>query len=517
MADQTIVPGSGSRHQGTGGDLTDELRETSVWSDEMVSGAGIPISDAPLTTVGGGFGSFVLADHLRIAGMPVASMRALSPLRAPYEQYRYLAGCSQIPDDSRLRSDSASCPDNLWGFPSYALREAWEDKSLRPILGVASEPVLADYFTPRAEQVYRTTAKEAVRIGWDQMLVPGRVRMIRKRHGGGYLVVLTPPPGSAPTKRIAFRSRFVHVSVGYPGVKFLPDLQDYRQRSGDFHRVVNAYEPHDHVYDALAGRGGTVLLRGSGIVGSRILQRLLDDVERRGAQTRIIHLFRTYRTGTSGPATFRRESANGFSYQAFNFPKAAWGGTLREKLLSLDGHQRAELIGAMGGTNTPHRKEWDDQLERARAAGIYRPAIGVVHSVESQESSVLTTVKAPDGELMSLPADYIIDATGLESDISSSQLLDDLLQHTGASRNPLNRLDVSGAFEVTGTRAGVGRLYASGSITLGGPYAPVDSFLGLQYSAMQIMDDLASQGFVGRLGSRRSISQWVRWARGVAP
>lgn len=500
------------------GDLTPALRETSEWTDELVASAGIPIHDVPMVTIGGGFGSFVLADHLRVYGMPAPSLRVLSPLAAPYDQYRYLAAVSQIPDDSRLRSDSASCPDNLWGFPSYALREAWERKSLGPILGVSTEPVFADYFTPEAGQVYRTTAKEAERIGWSSMLAPGRARMVRRRRGGGYLTVLTPPPGTSETARVAFRSRWVHISTGYPGVKFLPDLREYRERTRDFGRVVNAYEPHDQVYEALLNRPGTVLLRGSGIVASRILQRLLDDVERRGARTRIIHLFRTYRTKTVGPPTFRRESANGFNYQAFNYPKAAWGGQLRERLLALDGQERVELIQAMGGTNTPHRKEWDRQLDRARANGVYHAAVGTVHSVEdSGQAGVTTTIRGADGGLTPTTTDFIIDATGLESDVAENQLLADLLQHTGARRNPMGRLDISGSFEVTGTRSGDGRVYASGSITLGGPYAPVDSFLGLQYAALGIADDLASQGFVRRLGSLRSVAQWIRWARGVAP
>ncbi len=500
------------------GDLTPELRETSQWSEDMLSAAGIPISDSPMVSVGGGFGSFVLADHLRVAGMPTQNLRVVTPLQNPYDQYRYLAACSQIPDDSRLRSDSASCPDNLWGFPSYALREAWERKSPRHVLGVSTEPIVADYFTPEALQVYRTTAKEARRIGWDQMVESGRARMVRKRKGGGYFVLVTPPRGSQPTARTAIRTRWVHLAVGYPGVKFLPDLQEYRQRTQDFHRVVNAYEPHDHVYDALVRGGGTVLLRGSGIVGSRILQRLLDDVEHKGARTQIIHLFRTYRTKSQGPWTFRRESANGFNYQAFNYPKAAWGGTLREKLMSLDGPQRVDLIQGIGGTNTPHRRAWDQQLERARRSGAYRAAVGVVQSVEDRgHEGILTTIKDNDGQQRQLPATYIIDATGLESDITSSQLLSDVLDHAGATRNPMNRLDISGAFELTGTRSGNGRVYASGTSTLGGPYAPVDSFLGLQYAALQILDDLSAQKFVRRLGAARSISQWWRWARGAAP
>ena len=93
----------------------------------------------------------------------------------------------------------------------------------------------------------------------------------------------------------------------------------------------------------------------------------------------------------------------------------------------------------------------------------------------------------------------------------------DGLEHGGAGRNPNNRLDVDRTFEVRGTRSGEGRLYASGAMTLGGYYAGVDSFLGLQYAALQIVDDLAAQGFCRKIGVGRSISQWWRWARNVAP
>lgn len=499
------------------GDLTDELRTTSVWTDDMLARAGIPMAYYPLVSLGGGFGSFVLIDRLRIYGVPPEQLRVVTQNPDPWTTYRGLASNSQIPDHERIRSDSASCPDNLWGFPSYAFTEAWEDKSLKPILGVMTEPILADYFTPRSGQVYRATAKEAQRIGWATMLQPGRARMVRKHADGGYVVLVTPPDGWGPTKRVALRARWVHVAVGYPGVNFTPDLQEYRERTQDFTHVVNAYEPHEHVYEQLRGRGGRVLVRGSGIVGSRILQRLLDEHEKHGARIQVLHLFRTYRDGKSGPLTFRRESKNGFSYQAFNYAKAAWGGQLKAQLERLTGQERADFIKAMGGTNTPHRKAWDDQLDRARASGVYRTAIGTVKSVERVPGGILTTIATPDGQQVPLEADVIIDATGLVADLKRSQLLGDLLDHAGAGRNPMGRLDVSNHFEVTGTRHEPGRVYASGSITLGGPFAPVDSFLGLQYVAQQISDDLVRQGFAPRFGPGRSISQWWRWARGVAP
>ena len=64
--------------------------------------------------------------------------------------------------------------------------------------------------------------------GYQEMVVHGQVRMVRRRVGGGYFTILTPPEGAAATRRIAYRSQCVHIAIGYPGLKFLPDLQKYR-------------------------------------------------------------------------------------------------------------------------------------------------------------------------------------------------------------------------------------------------------------------------------------------------
>jgi hypothetical protein len=509
---------SGTAPPGTG-DLNDDLLATDIWSDGAVAAAGIPFFDVPLVTIGGGLGSFALVDTLRIAGVPTDQIAVLTTLTKPWATYEYLARNSQIPGHERLRSDAASTMDNIWGFPSYAVRESLNAPDmagkLRPLWNVLSEPLFTDFYTPRAGDVYSSVEKEAARIGWSRMLHRGMVRMVRRRQGGGYFSVLTPPKGTSATRRVAYRSRWVHVAVGYPGVKFLPDLQAYREKHRDFSRVVNAYEPHDHVYEELRARGGTVVVRGSGIVGSRILQRLIDDRENHGADTTIYHLFRNYIRGPEGEkATFRRDGGRGFAYQAFNFPKAAWGGQIKDEFEALDGPERAKLLGRLGGTNTPKRRSWQTQLDRGLSEGFYRQTIGSVSSVvPGPDQTILTTLVGDDGRTYSVDANFVIDATGLESDISEHRLLADLLEHGGASRNPYGRLEVDPDFLVAGTQAEPGRMYASGSATLGGHYAGVDSFLGLQYAALRIADDLAVQGFGARIGVGRSISQWWRWAR----
>jgi hypothetical protein len=452
--------------------------------------------------------------------VPTSHIRVITDLDRPSETYEYLAANSQIPPNERLRSDAGSVIDNIWGFPSYALREAWEDRSPAELWRVMVEPVLAEYFTPRSGQLYRSVARETKRIGWDEMVVRGYARMVRRRVGGGYIVLVTPPAGTGPSKRIAYRTRHVHLAVGYPGVKFLDDLQEYRDRYQDYQRVVNAYEPHEHVYQEALRRPVTVLVRGSGIVSSRVLQRLLDDREQNGAQTTVLHLFRNYVAGPQGTRrNFTRPGGMGFAYQAFNYPKAAWGGQLRETVQALEGDERRRFLDQIGGTNTAPRKAWRLQLQRGLDGGFYRQMVGTVRSVEPtpDRRAVLTRIHQTDGIGADVAAEFVIDATGLEADIAEHRLMGDLLEHGGAGRNPKNRLDVDPTFEVRGTRSGEGRLFASGAMTLGGYYAGVDSLLGLQYAALQITDLLASEGFCRRIGPGRSIAQWWRWARNKTP
>ena len=500
-----------------GGDLTPEMLDQPVWTDRMLAEAGIPVTEVPLVSLGGGIGSFVLADYLRIAGVPPDKIRVLSAIDKPWATYQHLTTVSQIPPGERLRSDSSACPDNIWGFPSYAVREAFGNRSLikflDPLWNVFTEPILTNYFTPKAGQVFQGMQTEADRIGWWSMVVNGQIRMARKRQGGGYFSILTPAQGTADTKRVAFRSTFVHVAVGYPGLRYLPDLQDYRQRTQDYVRVVNAYEPHEHVYQELIRRPGTVVVRGGGIAASRILQRLIDDRDNEGAKTQIIHLFRTFVKGPHGPSIFlRRAGGDGWAFQGFNWPKAGWGGQTKVKLEKLEGDDRKKLFDLLGGTTTPKRKLWMKQLERGRKEGFYKTYVGnVTEVVPGPQGEVVTKIQTDDGTL-EIPAHFIIDCTGLEADIREHRVLADLLDYGGASKNVLGKLSVDKKFEIIGTRNENGRMYAVGSATLGSYYTVVDSFLGLQYAGLTICDELAKQGFCKKIGPVRSTSQWWKWA-----
>jgi hypothetical protein len=496
-------------------DLPEALLSESLWSDEAVEREGLHVVEVPIATIGGGLGSLALVQYLRSAGVPPSNIRILGAVDAPHETYKRLAETSQIGSDDTLRSGSDATMDNIWGWPGYALRQAIGDRSLRPLWTVLTEPVLSEYFNPRSRDFYESVEREARRLEWPTMLTKGQVRMVRRRTSGGYYVVQIPDAGGTP---VAYRCTYVHIAAGYPSLRFLPDLQNYRTRYGDSFKVVNAYEPHEHVYQRLRSGPGTVMVRGSGIVASRILQRLFDDRERHGAQTQVLHLFRTYVDGPTGSLLFRRDGGGGFSYQPFNFPKAAFGGQFKAKLEHLNGRDRVELIKAMAGTSTPRRASWQKQIDTGSKHGWYQQYKGAVKEVHPTPNGQISThLSQSDGTTLEITADFIIDATGLEGEIRDHALLKDVLDHTGAYVNPLGRLDVEPTFELSGTRNNPGRIYASGATTLGGNYGPVDSFVGVQFAALQICDDLARVGFCRRLGPGRSLRQWWRWMRDRSP
>src|ERR1700684_819773 len=85
------------------GALGPDLLAAGVWTDEGVADAGIPIVDAPIVTIGGGMGSVILVDFLRVYGMPADQIKVLTVLDYPWQTYEYLPRCSQIPEQERLR------------------------------------------------------------------------------------------------------------------------------------------------------------------------------------------------------------------------------------------------------------------------------------------------------------------------------------------------------------------------------------------------------------------------------
>jgi pSer/pThr/pTyr-binding forkhead associated (FHA) protein len=507
--------------------VSDEIIAKPVISEAELAAAGVPVKVVEYLALGGGIGSFVWVDALRNSGVPAADIAVAGNEAEPYGRYRRLVQNSQIPDHERLRSNSDSCPDNIWGFPGYAAREIWRDITrgrLTSALGVAwmifGEPTIAATYTPQTSAVWESMDKESARIGWKEMLVQGRIRYLRKTEEGRFVAIVS-QSDATQRRHVAVAGKFLQIALGYPALQFLPDLAEFREKFGDRTKVVNAYENHGHVYEKLRADGGTVVLRGRGIVASRIIQRLFEE-RRNNDKIVVVHLHRSRLRGGHSFGPSRRQVKDEFEFQPFNWPKAAWGGETRALLESANDEERKRLLEVWGGTTTANRPDWIRMVRGGIADGWYRPEYGVVREVSlSPEGKVVTQISSAlaGGGDIHLEADFVIDCTGLIPAPERAPVLKDLIETYGVAKNPLGRLAVSNDFEIESLRHADCHVYACGAMTLGGPYAPVDSFLGLQYAGLRAVKHM--QQFRPRnlhsLVGLYSFGQWLKWAQGRAP
>ena len=201
------------------------------------------------------------------------------------------------------------------------------------------------------------------------------------------------------------------------------------------------------------------MLRGGGIVASRVLQRLMDDRAKYGLSTEIVHLFRTYIAGPHGPNAWnRRQGGNGFAYQGFNYPKSVWGGQLKAEMRKLEGDAARGEVQADGRHQhaVPPALASADEARAGTAAGTARwQARSSEMRLEQRQDRQLR--QDPATACVEVAADFVIDCTGLEADIAEHRVLADLLEHSGAGRNPLGRLDVERSFELRGAAQRPGR------------------------------------------------------------
>jgi pSer/pThr/pTyr-binding forkhead associated (FHA) protein len=506
-----------------GSNFPPPLFQNELVAVQAVHATGKPVEECDYLAVGAGLGSFVWVDLLRLSGVPADKIMALGLEGEPYARYKRLCLNSQIPLHERLRSNSDSCPDNIWGWPSYALRESWHDLikgkldgAMKYLWQVFSEPTFAETYTPRAANVFDSIDREAKRIGWDKIYHYGRVRAIRKTEDGRYCVAYSRQGGGNHAFII---TRYLHLATGYPAIQFLPDLQAFREKYQDFKTVVNAYEEHDHVYQQLEQNGGKVLIRGRGIVASRVVQRIYE-ARKHNKEIRVLHLMRSPKPQGNKFQKATRTVRNHYEFQPFNWPKACWGGELRVMLEKATPEERKGLLSDWGGTTTADRQDWQYMAEQGLREGWYKIEFGEVQKVERDaQNRTITYIQEKGFGQMTLDADFIVDATGLDAKVEASPLLEDLVKHYKLPLNYLGRLVVANNFELPEMRNGNGQMYASGAITLGGPYAAVDSFLGLQYSALVALDGLSAARAVGvhRLNVFSSFGQWLKWVLNQSP
>ncbi|WP_017656093.1 FHA domain-containing protein [Fortiea contorta] len=487
--------------------------------------------------IGGGMGSFAWVDTIRISGVKSEQIRVIGRGDSkPYHRYRLLCRNSQIPEDyERIRSNSDSCPDNIWGWPGYALREAWRDivsgnlsHAFKCLWQVFAEPLLStDTYTPIAGDVYTSLDREAKRINWKSMWRAGDVKLIRKTDDGRYVIIYS-LAGSTEDEYQILVAKYINLAIGYASVKFLPDLLEYRETTGDRKSVVNAYENHEHVYQYLKKHGGIVIIRGRGIVASRIIQRLNEVRQQtKNNQVTIIHIMQSPNPEGAKFGQARRYVENNWEFQPFNWPKAAWGGDLRKILATAKPPERYKMLQDWGGTTTADRSDWRRLIRNGLHSKEqwYQIYFGRVEKVERNAEGKLNILIAGSNIKnqirLDIPAaDFIIDATGLDANPIASPLINDLIQRYHIPLNSSGRIEVTNEFEIKDMRSKkVGRIFAAGSMTLGGSYAPVDSFLGLQYAAQRSAEALARIGAPGikYLEGIGSFWQWIKWATNQQP
>jgi pSer/pThr/pTyr-binding forkhead associated (FHA) protein len=521
-----------------------DILGTPTVSVASLKASGLLLGEWEYVALGGGIGSFVWVDHLRIYGVPEAAIRVIGINPVCYANYERYCKNSQIPAHERLRSNSISAPDNIWGFPGYASRETVKDLArfrlggLKHIFQVFGEPALAISYTPQAGDVFRSLDKEADRIGWKRMFIKGRVLRIRMTDDGRYAIAWRTDAGDEGRGRrdnIVIASH-VHIATGYPATNFTRELQTFRTtHTADKDRVINAYEEHEALYADIeaSSRPVNVMVNGRGIVASRILQRLTA-ARARNPQIKIVHQMRTRLADGVGSRWGRakRWAYNDVEHQPFNWPKSCWGGTLRGEIERATPERRTEIFSKLGGTTTAVRGDWLAIPKVGTKEGWYRKAFGTISKLTPNGSGanrrIEVVLKTGEGQTETLQANYIIDCTGLIANVGESPFLDDMIKTYGLDRNRISGnggeqrvtgISVSNDFDIPGMRTQSGRVYAAGTITQNGPYAAFDSFLGLQYAALRSVDNLGAIGGrdVGRLGAFSSFRQWLRWCRGAKP
>jgi hypothetical protein len=509
-------------------DLPNYLQAKQVSVRELRE-SGLSVAEMTYLAVGGGLGSFAWVDYLRICGTAVHDIAVVGYEPVPYGRFQRLCRHSQISDEQRIRSDSGARPDNLWGWPGYAVPEMAEllrrgkwGEAGRIAWQIFSETALADNYAPRAETVYRALEREMRRIGWRQMFHQGEICAIRQTDDGRYVAVVMLMGERDGRTPHCFVAPYLHLALGHPAIQLSPETQVYRQSTGDCHLLVQAYEKHEHIYQQLARRGGMVILRGRGIVASRILQRLDEIRQATGQDIQVIHLLRASLTADTAYGRARRLTRHHWQWQPYNFPKAAFGGDLRVILEDATPETRRELLAAWGGSTTSDRRDWQELVARGRREGWYRLVFGEVGCVRPNGRDRLILHLQEESPLpleRRLVADFMIDCTGLDDRLTVHPLLADLSGRYGLRLNSSGRLEVTPDFELKQLRNGHGQVFLAGAMAFGNAYAPVDSFMGLQYAAQRSVDVLIRENAPGLRPLRgwESARQWWRWWQGVDP
>src|SRR5947209_11712129 len=100
-------------------------------------------------------------------------------------------------------------------------------RSARVAMQVFGEPVITDTYTPRSGDVFRAVEREVHRIGWERIFRKGRGLALRKTDDGRYIVAYKTTNEHGQEEQRFALAPYVHLAMGYPGIRILDDLQQY--------------------------------------------------------------------------------------------------------------------------------------------------------------------------------------------------------------------------------------------------------------------------------------------------
>ena len=280
-----------------------------------------------MAIVGGGLAGFTAYLTLRHLGLRPNEVTVFATERDPAGPFARRARAIRQ-REMRSESDGHCFPR---GFPGLAAREAVRSRSVRPLLGTAT-----NRYRPSVEVFLDHVAELRARSAWDDVVVEERIERIRAADGGFEL-----------ESHGAFRH--VLLAPGHPAPAIPPELVGDR-------RVVHAYEPHDYARE--------VAVVGAGMA----------------AATEWLNALQTGATVTS---VRRREPLR----RPLNVERPLFSKRGLAGFHATTPARRAELLAELSAPSYPRGPSWDEPIDRAVREGRFN----VVDHVNGAEQIVCAT------------------------------------------------------------------------------------------------------------------------------